>query len=194
MKRNVLDAAAELQRYADAQRMDMCIIGGLAVGRWGEIRATQDVDATVFTGVGDESAYIRRFRDAFETRPEHDDAMAPTTRVCLLHASNGVDIDLALAASPFEAQVIERATRFAFTPQVELRTCSAEDLVIYKSMAAREIDWADIRGILVRQHDCLDWDRILTYLAPLCELKEEPAIMERLQTLRREIDGKLSDA
>jgi hypothetical protein len=193
MKHNVLAAAAEFQHYADAQRLDFCIIGGLAVGRWGEIRATQDVDATIFTGVGDESHYIQRIREAFETRPEHDDAMAAVTRVCLLRASNGVDINLSLAASEFEAEVIDRATMFLYAPRFTLKTCSAEDLVIYKAIAAREIDWADIRGILTRQHGQLDWDHILAYLKPLCELKEDESIVDRLSALRCKIDRKVRD-
>ena len=63
-------------------------------------------------------------------------------------------LDIALGAVPFEENAISRASRDNFgTAQqpVRLNTCCAEDLVVHKCFAAREQDWADVRGILVRQ-------------------------------------------
>jgi len=36
--------AREVQRLCEGQRWPFCIIGGVAVQRWGEARFTQDVD------------------------------------------------------------------------------------------------------------------------------------------------------
>ena len=62
----------------------------------------------------------------------------------LIKASNGVDIDISLAAFPFEEEVIRRASPFAFAKDCHLVTCSAEDLLIYKVFAGRDRDWADV--------------------------------------------------
>ena len=48
----VLVAAIEIQQFCQAREWQFCIIGGLAVLRWGEPRATQDVDITLLTGFG----------------------------------------------------------------------------------------------------------------------------------------------
>lgn len=48
----VLEAAAELQTFCTQQRWRSCVIGGLAVQRWGTPRFTQDADLTLLTGNG----------------------------------------------------------------------------------------------------------------------------------------------
>ena len=42
-----IEAALELQQFLDEHGEKFCIIGGLAVQRWGEVRLTVDADATV---------------------------------------------------------------------------------------------------------------------------------------------------
>jgi hypothetical protein len=57
-----------------------------------------------------------------------------------------------------------------------------------KAFADRPIDWKDVRGIMVRQGEgALDWRYIRRYLQPLCEAKEQPEIMERLEAVRCEV-------
>jgi hypothetical protein len=108
--------------------------------------------------------------------------------VLLCNASNGVEIDIALAASGFDEQVVARSTPFKFLKGCTLVTASAEDLVVLKAIADRPLDWLDLEGILVRQQDRLDWKYIRSVLEPLCELKEDLSSMERLESLRLEIE------
>ena len=44
---HAIEAALELQQFLDEHGEKFCIIGGLAVQRWGEVRLTVDADATV---------------------------------------------------------------------------------------------------------------------------------------------------
>jgi|GEM_PF-1342116 len=53
----------------------------------------------------------------------------------------------------------------------------------------RDRDWADIRSILVRLATQLDWEFITRELQPLCELKEQPEIVQRLLQLKNSING-----
>lgn len=56
---NALFAAArEVCDFMKQRRWSYCVIGGLAVLRWGELRATMDADMTLFTGFGEEEAYV----------------------------------------------------------------------------------------------------------------------------------------
>ena len=69
-----------------------------------------------------------------------------------------------------------------------VRICTAEDLIVMKAFANRVIDWHDVRGIIVRQGPVnLDWTYMITELEPLCEAKEQPEIVDRLESLRREM-------
>lgn len=69
-----------------------------------------------------------------------------------------------------------------------LRTCSAEDLIVLKAFAGRDIDLMDIKGIIKRQRGRLDWNLIERELRPLLELKEDLEAWARLQELKRQID------
>ena len=182
-------AAVEIQTFFYERGWRFCIIGGVAVQRWGRPRLTQDVDVTLLTGFGSEEQYIREILTHFTPRISDAEAFALRTRVLLVQASNGVGIDIALGGLPFEEQAVARATLFEFAPGASLLTCSAEDFIVLKAFAAREVDWRDIKGVLYRQGTKLDWDWILGHLGFLCELKEEPEILDRLARLRREAEA-----
>ena len=51
-------AALRLQSLPEGLRWKFCVIGGIAVLRWGEPRFTRDVDLTVLTGFGGEADFI----------------------------------------------------------------------------------------------------------------------------------------
>lgn len=180
----LVEAGSEIQNFMQKQGLHFCFIGGLAVIRWGEIRMTQDVDLCVLSEFGNEERYIDSLLTTFKPRISDAADFALVNRVLLLSASNGIDVDLSLAGLPFEQQMIERASLFCFCKDCEpLITCSAEDLIVLKAFADRMKDWADIEGILDRQKKHLDLDYVIEQLTPLCELKEEPEIIEKLHTL-----------
>jgi len=104
--------------------------------------------------------------------------------VLLVRTPAGVDVDIALGGFPFEERSVRRASGWAWAPDQSLITCSAEDLVVHKTFAGRDLDWADIERILIRQHGKLDFGQIWTELKPLLELKGE---MEALQRLEQKI-------
>ncbi len=110
-------------------------------------------------------------------------------RVLLLQMADGLEVDIALAALPYEAELIDRAASIEFEPDVALRICTAEDLFVLKAFADRAQDRADLIGIARRRGGQLDWDAIVQRLTPLVEAKEEPAILEGVQQLRREFSS-----
>ena len=183
---NTLFAAAqEVQDFMQKRGWRFCFIGGLALLRWGSPRTTQDVDVSVFTGFGNEEPYVRDLLARFAPRIQNAAEFARDSRVVLVKASNGVPVDLALGAVPFEQEAVHRATPFEFAPGISLVTCSAEDLIVSKAFAARDQDWADVKSIAVRQKGRLDWNYIERQLRPLCEVKEAPDILDRLADMRR---------
>ena len=179
----LLAAGLEIQTFFSEQSWRFCLIGGLAVIRWGEIRTTQDVDITLLTGFGDEKAHIDQVLHRFQPRMPDAGSFAMESRVLLVLASNKVEIDINLAAFPFEEMVVERATPFAFADRCRLLTCSAEDLIVYKVFANRTRDWLDVEGILRRQKD-LDWAYIRRHLPGLCEIKGQLENLDKLDELK----------
>lgn len=185
--KDLLIAARRLQDFLDARDWKSCIIGGIAVQRWGEPRFTRDVDVTLLTGLGGVEVFVDDVLRHFRSRVANGREFALLRRVLLLVADDGTEIDMALGGLPFEAEAVARASDFEFYPGLTLRTCSAEDLLVMKAFAARDQDWLDVRGIIARQGDRLDWDLVWKKLRPLAELKEEPEILNRLRKMRRSI-------
>jgi hypothetical protein len=181
--KSLLQVAANLQHFMLEQRWRFSFIGGIALQRWGQPRLTVDVDVSLLTGIGAEQTYVETLCKRYQPRIPDAADFALANRVLLLQSDEGIPLDIALAGFPFEEMVVGRATDFTFLENVRLRTCSAEDLIILKAFADRNRDWADIETILIRQSDSLDRDYITEYLTPLCELKEEPQIIEKLNQL-----------
>jgi hypothetical protein len=173
--------ALEVQRLCERQQWPFCIIGGVAVQRWGEARFTQDVDLTLFTGFGEEERYIDSWLKDFQLHPDCPPTTAVANRVLRLTNPRGVPIDVAFGAIDFERRTIERSSLWPLAEGEALRTCSAEDLIVHKCFANRDRDWVDVDGILARQWHKLDLKLVRKELKPLTELKEEPGIMARLE-------------
>ena len=182
----LLEAAIELQTFCASRGWRFCFIGGIVVPRWGEPRTTADADLTLLSGFGDEEAFVDRLLAAFRPRVEGVRALALKRRVLLIEASNSVSLDVSLGGLPFEERLVGRASDFEVGKGLALRTCSAEDLVILKAFAGREIDWLDVRGVAVRQGKQLDQKLIFRELTPLLELKGTPEAGERLREILRQ--------
>ena len=179
--------AAEIQTICIEQSWRFCFIGGIALQRWGEPRLTVDIDLSLLTGFGKEEQFVDLLLQKYDSRIDNAREFALQNRVLLLKSGREIPLDVSLAALPFEEKAIARASDFSFLKSVSLRTCSAEDLIIYKAFANRNRDWADIEGVLLRQKNKLDWKHIETYLAPLSEIKELPHILTKLKELKSNI-------
>lgn len=181
----IFRAAAAVQGFCDEEGWRFCFIGALAVIRWGEPRLTQDVDLTVLTGFGGEERYVDALLGRFAPRREDARRFALQYRVALLE-SGGVPIDIALGAMPFEEHAVARSSAWALPDGTFIRTCSAEDLIVFKAFAGRDKDWLDLEGIVVRQGPRLDTGLIVEELGPLLDLKGTTEDLNRLQRLFRE--------
>lgn len=184
----IFQAAAELQNVCQSQGWQFCFIGGLALQRWSEPRETVDVDLSLLAGFGQEQQFSNVLLKHFEPRISNAADFARERRVLLLRSSEGVGLDVALAALPYEELVILRSSYFDYPPGISLRTCSAEDLIVLKAFAGRGQDWADVERVIVRQTGKLDWDYIYEQLRPLAQLKDAPEIVDQLEARRAEFE------
>lgn len=183
---DLLHGALELQEFCASHGWSSCLIGGIAVLRWSEVRATRDIDLALLTGFGGEESFVDALLERYDSRIPDARDFALRNRVLLLATREGIGIDVSLAALPFEAEAVRRASLFEFAPQLKLLTCSAEDLMVFKLFASRPLDIRDAEGIAIRHGSALDWDYIEKNLIPLAEAKNEPGIMQTLVRLRSE--------
>jgi hypothetical protein len=178
----LFEAALEISQFLRSEGREFCLIGGLAVQKWGEPRTTLDVDLTVLTSFGEEDAVIGPLLGRFEARVPDAHAFARMYRVLLIRASAGIDVDISLGALPYEVGMVRRAVSVTFAPGVVLPCCTAEDLFILKAFASRPRDWLDVEAIALRRPD-LDTAYIIEHLTLLCDLKEDPESLERAKSI-----------
>jgi hypothetical protein len=181
---DLLEAAREVQDFCDRKGWRFCFIGGLGVLRWGETRVTLDVDLNILTGFGGEDEVIDALLGTFAARLPAAREFAQRNRVLLLYSRSAIGIDISLAALPFEELTIQRASNFVYDNGIELRTCSAEDLVIMKLFASRPGDIRDVEGVAIRNRGRLDWGYIEEQLRPLADLKYDPEIFKTMARVR----------
>lgn len=172
----VLDAALAAQAACKSLHLQSCIIGGVALQRWGEPRFTADADLSVLVEPGDEERVAEALLSLLPPRIEDAAEFAMRSRVVLARSEEGIGLDIVLAGLPFEARVVERATPWHLGQGEDLLTCSAEDLIAMKVFAGRDRDWADVTSILERQGEKLDLSLIRKELQPLLLAKEAPEL------------------
>ena len=175
-------AVADWLRAFDAPS---AIIGGIAAGLLGRARNTVDVDAVVLVD-HDRLAEFVRSASPFDIVPRIDHILefAATSRVLLLkHRASGVEVDVSLAAMPFEEELLERAVETNIAG-ILVRLPTVEDLIVMKGVANRARDWADIEG-LIDAHPDLDAERVLLWSRRFADIMETPEVVEQLEKLLR---------
>lgn len=135
----------------------------------------------LLTGLGKEESFIDALLGEFHSRRPDARDFALDRRVLLLHTATAVDVDVALGAFPFEERSLQRASMWSWVEGQALITCSAEDLIVHKAFAGRDLDWADVERVLTRQDGKLDLELIRLELKPLLDLKGEPEAIEKLE-------------
>ncbi len=180
----LFQSAVALESTLTALGHRYCIIGGIALQRWGAPRTTLDVDLTLLVDFGSERPAADGLLTVFTARIDNAAEFATLHRVLLVRDATGTPLDIAFGAMPFEERAVERSSLYELEAGHVMRTCSAEDLVVHKAFAGRAQDWVDIASVLTRTPS-LDWAQIEEELQPLLELKEDTESWPRLRSLPR---------
>jgi predicted nucleotidyltransferase len=167
---SIFDAAVEVGKFLEDNRIPYAVLGGLALQHWGEPRTTQDVDMVVLVPSKQEDdllqALLRRFR------PRMADALsfAKQHRVLMIKTSSDVPVDISLGIPGYEEEALRRASKVSFNGLPPITILSAEDLIIHKCVAGRPRDIEDVERVLVRQRVNLDLRYIRNWLREFAEI------------------------
>lgn len=179
-------AIAALARALRLTGAPFMLIGGVAVILRGVARVTTDVDATIradrlaiedlFRALAGQQI-VGRIPDAVDFARAH--------QVLLLrHESTGTPIEVSLAWLPFEHEALEHA-EIIDVADSEIPVARPEDLVIYKAVAWRDRDRADVERLLVQHASSLDLDRIRRVVAEFAEVLGAPERVPELEAMIR---------
>jgi hypothetical protein len=142
------DTLALLERLS----IEHMLIGGLAVAVRAEPRATKDIDLLVRVDPTEARALVAEMsRGGF--RAIVHGAPGPGAVIRFVRTGDdGVDrwVDVLCAGTPFEDQALERAPREQLFGRA-LPVATVEDLIVFKLLASRPQDLADV-DVLLRYH------------------------------------------
>lgn len=185
--KEVSKALEDFTRLFESLGVEYAVMGGIAVRMHGIPRPTQDVDFTVAI----ERSRLPEFYEAASafgyTVPEphvsgwvDEVAGMPLVRVRRYVEGRGVDVDVFLAESPFQRELLGRA-RIEQIDDLPMRVVTAEDLILLKLLAHRHRDLADVGDILFTQGQLDEaymrrWAKELGVLDELEKVLAEPPI------------------
>jgi hypothetical protein len=173
--RALLDGLAALGAALEEIGAPAMVIGGIAVIARGVPRQTVDVDATVWAEAVELDALLRGLaRHGIVPRTADAIEFARRQQVLLLrHELSGTPMEVSLAWLPFERDALDRATLVDFGG-VRVRVAAPEDLVVYKAVAWRERDRADIERLLARHAGRIDLARVRGLVREFADALDEP--------------------
>ena len=157
--RHTDDALTVLLAAIDEVRLEHALMGGYAVVTWGVPRATYDVDVLVESsperldrcfdacaqrGFEVDEIYRKGWRDRVRDMP--------LVKVRLFRDGRAVTSDLFLVTTPFQEAAFARR-RDVQVPSLgrHVPVVSPADLVLFKLLAARPKDRADVQNVLTVQ-------------------------------------------
>ena len=177
----IQQALAAFVSALEGSSIPWMVIGGIAIIARGVRRMTADIDAVV---QGDRTDVPSLLRILAKKRivPRIDDAEAfvrESMVLLLRHDPTGVELDVSFAWTAFEHDAIEASTDATYG-SVVAPMARAEDLVVFKAMAARPVDIEDASALLLMHKD-IDLVRVRRRLGELAAMADEPALLVGLE-------------
>jgi hypothetical protein len=159
------------------------IIGGIALARWGVVRATYDIAIKVLVPNTEYARMRTILRAAFPIRArEH----APENPLIISVSIENVIVDFLLSLPGYEELIIERAVQRDMGG-IQTWLCSAEDLIIQKIVVGRRKDWDDVEALLNEQKGKLDENYIEDWLTQFADVLEKQELLLEYKRLLEKI-------
>jgi len=169
-------ALKELCLLLEDQGIDYMLVGGLAVGIWGEPRATVDIDFLVAIGFDDFDTLKQKLTESNKFVFIHDKPMVFEKITFLrvtLKSNTDITVDFLFADDEFKNTALQRK-ELVKVNDFSLYISSPEDLIILKLLSGRLQDRLDAEKILEIQKDNLDQEYIRNWTERLgLEFKKE---------------------
>lgn len=142
------ESLKNLVQFFKNEKIHFCLIGGFALGFYGIGRFTKDIDFKISISAENWTGLKEKFHTSLEVsdlKIHHiSDPQIPDLIRCQW---NQYPIDLLVANTEYQMEVIKRAKKFVFENH-QINVASPEDLVVLKLIASRPQDLVDIETIL----------------------------------------------
>jgi len=177
----------KIAQCLDENEIPYMVIGGQAVLLYGTPRLTRDIDITLGVDT-DKFLPVERICNQLGLRilPENPQDFAAETKVLPAEEPNSrIRVDFIFSFTPYETQAINR-TKEVLMDGYPVRFASCEDVIIHKMIAARAVDEEDVKNILIKNRDTIDFEYINKWLSEFREIPEHKGILENFDSLLKQ--------
>lgn len=190
---NLFESLVALQEKLHAAGIPSAIIGGVAVGIWGEPRVTRDIDVKVLLKRHEALRLLEVITPDYV--PVHSDPLQTLQRsgILFVQDSHGTRLDLLLADTSFDVAAIERARPVELQPSAVATVCSPEDLIIYKMISTRPRDHEDAASVIRRQGDTLDDAYVLGWLRQFEQALDDSTLSAEYRRMRNRLTNQITN-
>src|SRR5262245_61463056 len=181
----VEEAALEVAALLDELQLRYMVIGGIAVGLWGQPRATIDLDVSIWVEAAQFEAVVDLLSSRLKPRTPQPLVIARRDRALPVRASNGVQVDILFASWPVEKQAFDRSVTLQ-VGKAQVRLAPLDYLLFLKLISERSKDLTDAEALLRRHRGTFDVSWLESELSALAESTAQPEIILRFQRLMGE--------
>ncbi len=181
---DLFESLVALQARLNEAGISSAVVGGMAVGIWGEPRVTRDVDVKVLLTRDDAAHLLEALGSDYQPLIEDPLRSLSNTGVLFVRDERETRLDLLLSETAFDAEVIRRAQPVELAPGLEAQVCSPEDLIIYKLVSTRQRDYGDAVSVIRRQGDGLDDAYVVGWLRQFEQALADSTLVSEYQRLR----------
>lgn len=171
----------------DKDKIPYMIIGGQAVLVYGTPRLTRDIDITL--GIDTDKLFlIRKICKKLRLKilSKNTEGFAKETKVLPAEETKlNIRVDFIFSFTPYEHQALKR-TKKILMDSYPVRFASCEDVVIHKMFAGRAIDEEDVKNILIKNRDNINFKYIKNWLSKFNKIPEQKGILDRLDKLLKQ--------
>jgi predicted nucleotidyltransferase len=175
----------QVARHLDRQKIPYMIIGGQAVLLYGRPRLTRDIDITLGVDT-DKFELVEGLCKKLKLKilVENPLDFARDTKVLPTEEPDSkMRIDFIFSFTPYEAQAIKNAKRILIN-DYQVKFASCEDIIIHKMVAGRAIDEEDVKIILAKNENVIDFEYVNKWLSEFGKITEHKDILARFNSLR----------
>ncbi|MFO0591945.1 MAG: DUF6036 family nucleotidyltransferase [Polyangiaceae bacterium] len=171
----------------DAFSLRHALVGGIAVGIWGGVRATKDVDLYAELP----SKMRQNIRQALERRdfevPAMEEELERYGVFRSLYRPTNVFVDIFDAQNPLGDAILDRRKKMTFEGKVRW-VAAAEDLALLKVFSDRTRDFEDLTKLISVSRGTLNMEYIENWVRDLDKSIGGDDVSDRLRRAREEAD------
>lgn len=161
---------------------DYLIIGGVAIGVWGIVRVTEDLDLIIFIPRKDAKKILEKAK-TLGFRFDEKAVIKQIKEAGVFKIYYGdYHLDFLIASTELEKSALKRKVKVKIFER-EVFAPSKEDLLLLKIIPARPKDILDYEGIAMRQKGKLDVKYLESWARKLSDEAEDLRIYNELQRL-----------